>query len=270
MFGLCPVLQRSARPHARYRIITRDAPTVTRAVIIASYTIGDAGSVEAEIPDVCDLSPGSKAVCAVAPHHLRARLTGPKHDLIVVRCRAHGRAFTLYPPGFVPYGRTPLVLRAPDGDAPDDLFAETLFSAASDAAGGKTWPDSEPRFWRTGGARSTQRRRVRLATLLLGLAAMADPLRERIAIAIDIPFTRLQDRSRVAMSRSVIACGRVVLATIEEAQIGTRDLLSRLLAAGEIVGLWGPPLRWDQATRRLRSLSAPFRQPGTPPTRAPP
>jgi len=237
---------------------------------VACYSIGDDGGVEAEIPDVCSLEPGSKAVCAVARHHLRSRLTGPQHDLIVVRCRTHQRAFTLYPPGFVPYGRVPLMLRSPNGGTAVDLGAETLFSAATDAAAGTIWPESDPRFWNVGGVRSTQRRRVARAALLLGIATLTEASRERVAAAIEVPFTRLRDRSGEAMSRSVITCAQAVWATFEEAQSGTRDLLSRLLAAGEIVGLWAQPLRWEPALRRFRSLSSPFRQPGTSSTRAPP
>jgi hypothetical protein len=43
--------------------------------------------------------------CRVRPHAVRHRKTGPRIALTVCRCEVHGRYFTVYPPGHVPYGR---------------------------------------------------------------------------------------------------------------------------------------------------------------------
>ena len=53
--------------------------------------------------------------CSVGHHHCRQRKTGPRHPLEVARCRVHGKAFTLYPPGHRPYGRQAVVPLASDG-----------------------------------------------------------------------------------------------------------------------------------------------------------
>jgi hypothetical protein len=45
------------------------------------------------------------APCHLWVDHQRARKTGPCFQLTVVHCGLHRRAFTLYPPGHVPYGR---------------------------------------------------------------------------------------------------------------------------------------------------------------------
>jgi hypothetical protein len=43
--------------------------------------------------------------CATTPNGFRARKTGPRFPIQVMTCHTHGRSFTVYPMGFVPYGR---------------------------------------------------------------------------------------------------------------------------------------------------------------------
>ncbi|MCP4655604.1 MAG: hypothetical protein GY856_09320 [bacterium] len=238
---------------------------------MTEYFVDDDGVVDAELPDACVIGHESKTACNVVEHHRRSRVTGPKHELIVARCGPHARAFTLYPLGYTPYSRAPLVHRAPDGMAADEAPGETLFSAASDVAAGTRWPESDPHLWRTGGVRTTQRRRVLLTMLLLGVAVtITAERRASVARAVEIPFTRLRDRSREAVRGALEILGGLVKATLDEAHCGTRDLLWRLLASGEIVGQWGPVWILDPTTRGLRSASRPYRPMGQAASRAPP
>lgn len=121
----------------------------------------------ASLPSSCPLTSeqvsGPEPRCRVRPHHLRARKTGPCHPLQVAICRTHGVAFTLYPPGHVPYGRCAVAPASQDGRllrvAPDDNgqsgsraegedrpssgaipWESTQFVAACDAAQGHAWP----------------------------------------------------------------------------------------------------------------------------------
>lgn len=62
-------------------------------------------------------------------HHRRERKTGPAHPVVVAECLTHGVAFTLYPPGFVPYGRAAIVPVDDEGELvrsgePSDGMAE--------------------------------------------------------------------------------------------------------------------------------------------------
>src|ERR1017187_11039531 len=75
-----------------------------RAFIITPYYASDEGAFAAVLPDRC-LDTAACAGCEISVHHLRARRTGPQFPLTVVHCKTHGHAFTLYPPGHVPYGR---------------------------------------------------------------------------------------------------------------------------------------------------------------------
>ena len=142
----------------------------------------------------CGLGAGD--ACHLVVDHHRPRKTGPCFPLAVLRCTTHGRAFTLYPPGHVPYGRRAIAPVAADGSLvrADDLdearprgaghevepdeqvvspealaFSGTVFDAALDAACGRIWqrdhlPGGTDRWW------STQGRWIERALLLLGLA----------------------------------------------------------------------------------------------------
>ena len=129
------------------------------------------GVLVASVPATCPLSVElpDAGPCRMRAHHLRERKTGPCHAVQVVICRTHGCAFTLYPPGHVPYGRYAVVPVSRDADllriAADDLgqpsgraagarprggapqrpseripWETTQFVAALDAAAGHAWP----------------------------------------------------------------------------------------------------------------------------------
>ena len=104
--------------------------------------------VPVALPERCLLSlDGAVGTCRVSEAFWRDRLTGPRHPLLVVRCRTHGVAFTLYPPGYVPYGRVPVVCRVDDGSDVDRTGS--LLGAALAASGGESWPSPRSRS-RTG------------------------------------------------------------------------------------------------------------------------
>jgi hypothetical protein len=85
-------------------------PYARRSFIITPYRAGQDGRLEAVMPDQCiEGGAGQGVQCVVRVHHRRERKTGPEHALVVAECLTHGVAFTLYPPGFVPYGRAAIV-----------------------------------------------------------------------------------------------------------------------------------------------------------------
>lgn len=72
-------------------------------------------------------------------HHWRARKHGPGFPLAVARCRVHGRAFTLYPPAWVPYGRLAIAPAKLDG-VRSTGWAEAVFALVRAIADGGPWP----------------------------------------------------------------------------------------------------------------------------------
>jgi hypothetical protein len=214
--------------------------------------------------------------CQVERHDRRARKTGPEWGWVAVaRCRAHGRAFTIYPPGHVPYGRVPLVELAPDGsavrrnerDGPSPV-PETLLLAASDAAKGKRWPREEAR---EGSVRSTQRRRVALAAVFFGLLSGKTPRVDTVAAVTQLPEGVLVETIQVlAASSDFELWGRKVTSVaVDLADRAGRVVMDRLAVLGHLAGSWGRPFRWEPRSGRLLKLGQTFWRTGSPGTDAP-
>jgi hypothetical protein len=143
-----------------------------------------------------------------------------------------------------------------------------LFAAALDAVRGTTWKEhwqyglSKP----TAACRRTQRRRIDVATRLLGLMpAVAIGLRERIADVLSVPLLLLAEVGcRLAATCSYRDRARAVVEVLT-ALPRSVSLVDRLVEAGHLAGLWAAPARWDEKRHIL--IRCPFRRSGT---RAPP
>ena len=205
----------------------------------------------------------------------------------MVYCHVHEVHFTLYPPGYTPYGRKPVASVAPDGgtirraadedpwvardDGPDpgvaSSFSGTLFEAALDAAAGAAWERAEEhlhqglggseRYW------STQIRQLSRCTRAVGVAEdLEDVVREQIAEALGLDLLLLREQCASVLRRpGYRSRGRAVCGVLEAVAPG-RCMVERLMLAGHLAGLWGRPLRWDPQAGALRE--APFRIPPSP------
>lgn len=227
--------------------------------------------------DGCERGP-----CRIWLRHWRTRKTGPEFPLVVVACRTHRVAFTLYPPGYVPYGRVAMapvdaagrLLEAPEAvdatledralDVADDdrwrphppplAWGTTLFGAARDAADGLPWPRCNsigPGCWRTQG------RWVVLGATILGLTGTLD---EEGGAAANTDLLGVSELSRRDAAAAFAAApgyqsrGRaVVLPLVDLERVGPL-LLDWLLVAGFAVRRWGAPCRYDPRSGQLRRL----------------
>ena len=262
----------------------------------------------ASLPDRCPHASDEPSGCRVKVHHERERKTGPCFPLTVARCATHGHAFTLYPPGHVPYGRKSVVPASVDegrlllrakGEFPSDEMAgaediaweSTVFVAATDAAGGRAWPregtayalprepggscapnnaDAEqpagtgqdaPGRW------ATQLRWLERDALMLGLEPdLADSVRLQVATQLSLPGLLLRDKSTdYAALVGYQGRGQAIVALLDS--LTARPCLpDDMLACGFLVGLWGPPLRWEPDRGVLRRA---FLGAGTPRSDAP-
>ncbi len=192
----------------------------------------------------------------------RVRKTGPVEVVWVFRCKAHGRSFTVYPPGCVPYGRTALVHVTPEGAAIGGAALvgdTTYFGATIMASRGQTWPESSSARgadatvgseFPPDGVRRTQRRRQRGAARLLGLVFDCNRVAERIAEVLGVPLLRLQDfRSAYGEARGWTQ-GAKVLVKMLAALPRTLALVDNVLRAGAIAGLWPHPRGCDPGRAR--------------------
>jgi hypothetical protein len=255
--------------------------------LITSYREDDRGVLVASLPDQGLCHGQGEQPCRLSIDHLRERKTGPGFALTVLKCHSHGMAFTLYPPGHVPYGRCAVAPVAPDASTlatrveasgceprAHDLdpvppqartFSGTVFDAAIDAAQGLAWQreaqleppeDGINRWWRT------QHRHLTLATRLLGVApelARAEQL--EVAAVLGVPALLLSELARgLEGSGGYAAQGQAVVEVLACLARG-RSLADRIVRSGHIVGLWREPFCWDR--RRGGWLRTPFRAPGT-------
>src|SRR4051812_12975097 len=90
-------------------------PVARRAFTVTPYAADAAGGMIASMPSICPRHEAGAAPCCLWVDHRRDRKTGPLFGLTVARCGPHRRAFTLYPPGHVPYGRVAIAPVSSDG-----------------------------------------------------------------------------------------------------------------------------------------------------------
>ena len=225
-------------------------PVSAPAFVVAPYVEGANGRLVPLRPSTCPLAEEGARACRLSAHSWRVRKTGPPHPLRLFMCAGHDRAFTVYPPGHVPYGRLAIVTLAPDGSeavierselvSPQEGAPATLFQAAEEAALGKAWARScrggTDRWW------GTQWRHLRRAVRLAGVCpGLPEPLRERLAETLAVDGLMLHEFARsLAAGAGYASRGRAVSAIADA--VGRSEQSSwRLLEAGCLAGLWRRP-----------------------------
>jgi hypothetical protein len=226
----------------------------------------------AVVPASCPVKgdPGKEGECHLVHQHRRGRKTGPKLALLVIKCRSHGVAFTLYPHGYGPYRRQSVAKVAPDGrpilapsESVEASFEGTVFEAATDAKQGRRWArdtgaEVPDRWW------STQGRHLRLAARLLGVAQeLTDKVRESIAAVLSVGTLQLRELCQAKGYRAIGQSVCTVLSSLKLSSLkeGWAWHAQQLLICGHLVGQWGEPLHWD-ATRGVL-VRSPFSIRGT-------
>ena len=85
-----------------------------RIFVTGPYQVAKDGSVEAEIPHRCPQA-RLDGTCRIKKFGTRKRICGMGYPLWICLCVAHKYHFTVYPPGWIPYARNPIVQLTPDG-----------------------------------------------------------------------------------------------------------------------------------------------------------
>lgn len=244
--------------------------------MVTAYLPDETGKLRPKLPSRCPCFIEDGRECRVGHHHWRQRKTGPCHPLEVVRCRAHGKAFTLYPPGHRPYGRQAVVPLAPDGSrlidrqgAADDLLgAEVtggMFEAALDAAAGRAWPRCSQRY-ADGGEElywSSQGRLLERCMEVMGVAPdLSGETRSLIAEVLGVERMLLDEQAgALSTAPGYRSRGQAVCAVLR-AMPPSGLRYQRLLEGGRLAGLWG--VAWYRQPAGGRALvRVPFRGAGT-------
>lgn len=218
-----------------------------RAFVFSRYECDEHGEWSAQIPETAPCC-GRGDECRIREHDIRSRRTGPGHPLVVIFCVVHGCYFTLYPPGYVPYGRRRLI---PEEDDDEEADAE-VFKAAADAAdGSERWSETgaDGRWW------STQWRQILRAGELLGLGGDGH-LGERAAMHLGIGLHVHAGARRRYRRKSFRQRGRAVVDTVRAAVAAGIGLLWRLLRAGYATGCLGHSYYCGPHRRRLIPVAA--------------
>lgn len=239
--------------------VCHQVPSSSRPFVLGDYIDGEPALPKA---GPCRLDEGLG--CRIRIHSWRGRKTGPLHDLAVLTCRTHGGFFTLYPPGFGPYLRKPVVRDGLDrptksmGKRVLDIFGGTLFEAALDAADGLAWERHRSAMGTTPDKWSTQCRQIDKAARILGLDdPLHDDARAEIADALHVDAVLVKGH---AASHGFRAQG-LAIREVLEAMVDGSSVNDRLCVSGSLAGLWGETFRCLPKTRRLRRLS--FHRTGT-------
>lgn len=250
--------------------LSHRAASGARDFVVAPYSPRSDGRLAPTLPRECPRRSPS-GPCDVRRKSQRIRKTGPRFALTVAKCHRHGGTFTIYPPGYAPYQRVPVLALSPDGQAilsengkarkHPEAFEESVFQAALDAERHEAWSRSSEgdgvpeRWW------STQRRHLELALDLTGISGAIDERRrQQISTVLAVPLLLIREESRSNLS-GYHQRGTAVVKVLAAVHPG-RTCALRLLLAGYLAGRWGRPQSSHPKSGSLEEL--PFYVEGTP------
>jgi hypothetical protein len=251
--------------------VCHDPQTVARRHFVVTPYEPDGDQLLPQLPDTCPLEAQDGRSCRLFQDHFRERKTGPAFALCVMRCRTHAIGFTLYPPGYTPWGRKPwvregIVTKVEDEvEDPTEGFRNTYFEAAFDAAEGFFWPrekTSDSDFAMPSDL--TQECHLSRAIRLLGMNQEPSQ-REIFAQLLRLPGQILNEAARIVGQAPHRAdLGRAVCTVLAALPSTLSCVFESLAISGAAVGLWPPPHVWRPALRRLLPRLFPAgRTPGT-------
>lgn len=216
-----------------------------------------------QLPDTCPLGAKDGQACRLFTDHFRERKTGPQFALCVMRCRSHEIGFTLYPPGYPPWGRKPWVRDGVVAKVEEEVedtakrFRNTYFDAALEAAEGVVWP-REKTLDSDFSTPSDLTQECHLSRSIRLLGMNQEPSRREIfAQLFSIPGQILHEAAAIIGQRPPLAdLGRAVRTVLEAIPSTLTSIFESLAICGAAVGLWPPLHVWRPALHRL--LARPF------------
>lgn len=208
-----------------------------RRFVISEYFVNEStGCFEVSLGEnhICPRSNGDEP-CQLKFKYQRFRKTGPAHCLWVVMCQIHSIGFTIYPPGFVPYGRKIVQFNI-------DL-SQSLLEAANDAGENILWPSSGALSG--GNVRTTQSRHMRLILKLFGFDLDLN-LRIQIANHLGLEphliaeiFGLIRDGPRLRR-----AWGQEIKKVFKS--LSSPCPILKLIECGKLAGLWADFVNWTK------------------------
>ena len=225
--------------------------------VVTPYIPDRDGIIQPQVPNVGPCCGLDKRPCKICSDHDRERKTGPRFLLRVVRCRTHNKSFTLYPPGYVPYGRKPVGNLAEDGNPIVGLtgaerFSGTIFDAALDADKQLFWPFDDGNF-HVKQSVMTQANHLNLSKELLGIQqGLSDEQRFTISHIIMVSLTYLLDAANRTKGKVDFQTqGKVIREILEKIPPFYSSSFERIVAVGTYLGRWAHLHVWDPVHQHL-------------------
>lgn len=228
----------------------------SRRFLTAPYVVDRHGSLRPERPSRCLLAVGP-GDCAVSWYGWRQRKCGPGFPLAKAHCSVHESVFTIYPPGWSPFGRRSVVAVSYAGfdivghEVGLGAWMSTAFGASSDAAASRVWPESRAGIvtWRTQygrdpyGVARTQRRHIAGVNALFALTPEHAGEQAAVVAAIGVNLSDIvQASGRVRDGPLWEAEGKKGAAILSILGAPRRYLLSGINRLGTDRKYWGPPI----------------------------
>lgn len=190
-----------------------------------------------------------KASCHIVKGRQRHRKVGPSHPLWIYKCLIHICWFTIYPPGWVPFGRRSLVDLDSQGEAVtcQDHWESTEFGAVVDEAKKKHWPQTSVELLRMisndvfyYATRKTQIRHAQGGISLLALNADATRRQQNVRLGLGIDLKSYQEaNARIRDGPDLAALGAACTGLLRSLQRPSMRLFLVMVRLGEELGFWG-------------------------------
>lgn len=190
-----------------------------------------------------------KASCHIVKGRQRLRKVGPSHPLWIHKCLIHICWFTIYPPGWLPFGRRILVDLDSQGEAVEgkDHWENTEFGAAVDEAKKKHWPHTSAELLKSifndvfhYATRKTQVRHVHGGICLLALSSDAIGRRQNVRLGLGIDLKSYQEaNARIRDGPDLAALGAACTGLLRSIQRPSMRLFLVMVRLGEELGFWG-------------------------------
>jgi hypothetical protein len=195
-----------------------------RPFLTAEYAPDAGGLLSPPMPEICpSAESGAAGSCRIGSHALRERKCGPGFELTIFRCKNHKVSFTVYPTGWMPYGRRPLI-----GEV-------STFEAVEQLSNGIRWPEHSTNSTPTG---KTQRRWVTAWSILIGICpSLSLDDRHKAGNTLGVPTLLLKEKADQIRAGPTIA-SRAQSSTYS-GFTSVVTSLKTLLPRGTQVGYWG-------------------------------
>lgn len=205
--------------------------------ITAPYRLRGNNQFAPSRPDRCNA--GCSDTCYINTKCQRMRKCGPPFPLIQFFCKTHKVTFTVYPPGWTPYGRKAVVPLSEDG-YPEDNWDKTYFAACLQMSQGVRWPEGGLQAL---GVRRTQGRHINSFCKLFSLDAIDYDVQHQVALALNVDTLKIISLANgIREGPSLKNKAKGVRAILRSLTAETDESLQNIIQLGHKHGFWGSPL----------------------------